>query len=137
MTESDGAFVAVKSSAWLSVPRFSKACSRANFELESPEKAQKRYVSFRSPSRAANTVSEIIARIRTVATSIPDLSPELQASAIASYQAGLRAVFIFNAGLALLCFLCTLPLAEFALPDTFEGEDEARRQRVGEREREE
>lgn len=65
-----------------------------------------------------------------MATVIPELSPELQKAARASYGAGLRAVFIFNAGVAVICFLCTLPLIEYALPGTFEEEDEVRRQRL-------
>ncbi|GAA6002939.1 hypothetical protein JCM10207_001909 [Rhodosporidiobolus poonsookiae] len=74
--------------------------------------------------------AKIIDQIRHVATSIPSLSPSLQQSARDSYHLALRAVFFLNLGVAILCFLFTLPIREYALPSSF-AEEESRRQRSG------
>ncbi|GAA6047387.1 hypothetical protein JCM3770_001279 [Rhodotorula araucariae] len=73
----------------------------------------------------------IIDQIRHVATSIPTLAPAVQAAARESYRLALRAVFLLNLGVAIACFLTTLPLKEYALPGSFEEEEEGRRQRSG------
>ncbi|KAM0753200.1 MFS general substrate transporter [Meredithblackwellia eburnea MCA 4105] len=73
--------------------------------------------------------AQIIDKIRRVSTSIADLTPEHRAAAISAYQEGLRVVFIFNAVLAFICFLCCLPIQERPLPGTFKEEEEVRRRR--------
>ncbi|GAA5854102.1 hypothetical protein JCM8547_008227 [Rhodosporidiobolus lusitaniae] len=75
--------------------------------------------------------AKIIDRIRHVSTSIPSLSPELQASARASYHVALHAVFLLNLGVAVATWLSTLPLREYALPGSFQEEEESRRSRSG------
>ncbi|GAA5940426.1 hypothetical protein JCM3775_005088 [Rhodotorula graminis] len=71
----------------------------------------------------------IIDQIRHVSTSIPSLAPALQAAARESYRLALRAVFLLNLGVAVVCFLTSLPIREYALPGSFEEEEESRRQR--------
>jgi len=71
----------------------------------------------------------IIDQIRHVSTSIPSLPPALQAAARESYRLALRAVFLLNLGVAVVCFLTSLPIREYALPGSFEEEEESRRQR--------
>ncbi|GAA5833772.1 hypothetical protein JCM9279_001622 [Rhodotorula babjevae] len=71
----------------------------------------------------------IIDQIRHVSTSIPSLPPALQAAARESYRLALRAVFLLNLGVAVVCFLTSLPIREYALPGSFEEEEDTRRQR--------
>lgn len=72
---------------------------------------------------------QIIDQIRHVATSIPSLPAPLQQAARDSYRYALRAVFLLNLGVAVTCFLTTLPIREYPLPGSFEEEEEHRRQR--------
>ena len=65
---------------------------------------------------------DLISRIRRVPTSINELSPSLQQAARASYHDSLRAVFMMNAGMAALSFLCMFMLKEFPLPNSFAEE---------------
>ncbi|BGP16916.1 hypothetical protein JCM10213_007361 [Rhodosporidiobolus nylandii] len=74
--------------------------------------------------------AKIIDQIRHVATSIPNLPPALQTAARTSYHHALRAVFMLNLGVAVACFLTTLPLKEYKLPGSFQEEEESRRQRT-------
>ncbi|KAJ7742429.1 vacuolar amino acid permease [Mycena maculata] len=64
--------------------------------------------------------AEIIYEIRQVsvhsATSIPDLDPRWRQAAVDSYADALRVVFIFQAAMALLAFLFSLPIEENPLP---------------------
>ncbi|BGO99762.1 hypothetical protein NBRC10513v2_003990 [Rhodotorula toruloides] len=74
---------------------------------------------------AAKTIDQI----RHVATSIPSLPPAIQQAARDSYRYALRAVFLLNLGVAVACFLTTLPIREYPLPGSFEEEEQHRRQR--------
>ncbi|GAA5875328.1 hypothetical protein JCM3774_005780 [Rhodotorula dairenensis] len=76
--------------------------------------------------------SEIIDRIRHVATSIKEMPPAVQIAARTSYRNALHGVFGLNLGVAALCLLFTLPLREYPLPSSFAEEEENRRQRNGE-----
>lgn len=49
-------------------------------------------------------------------TIIPQLSPELRQAAVDSYADALRVVFICQAVLNFMCFLCCLPIQENPLP---------------------
>lgn len=49
-------------------------------------------------------------------TIIPQLSPELRKAAVDSYADALRVVFICQAVLNFMCFLCCLPIQENPLP---------------------
>ncbi|GAA5826575.1 hypothetical protein JCM11251_002435 [Rhodosporidiobolus azoricus] len=71
--------------------------------------------------------AKIIDEIRHVSTSIPSLPLPLQISARESYRLALRAVFLLNLGIAVCCFLTSLPLREYPLPGSFEEEEERRR----------
>lgn len=62
-------------------------------------------------------------------TSIRDLPADQKAAAVASYQAGLKAVFLLNTGIAITCFLATLPIKNHPLPDSFAAEEVHRRER--------
>mgnify|MGYP001593333113 len=44
-----------------------------------------------------------------------------------SYTISLRTVFISNAGMAFVCFLCTFFLVQYPLHGSFEEEEAARR----------
>lgn len=71
----------------------------------------------------------IIDQIRHVSTSIPTLPPLVQVAARESYRLALRAVFILNLGVAVACWVTSLPIREYPLPGSFEEEEESRRQR--------
>ncbi|KAI0370270.1 vacuolar amino acid permease [Pilatotrama ljubarskyi] len=49
-------------------------------------------------------------------TIIPELSPELRKAAVDSYADALRVVFICQAAVNFMCFLCCLPIQENPLP---------------------
>ena len=49
-------------------------------------------------------------------TIIPELSPELRKAAVDSYADALRVVFICQAAINFICFLCCLPIQENPLP---------------------
>ncbi|KAH8926333.1 MFS general substrate transporter [Atractiella rhizophila] len=72
---------------------------------------------------------DLIEEIRHRSSIVRELEPDIQLDAILSYRAGLRAVFIFNAALTFICFLCTLPIKEYPLPGTFKEERESREAR--------
>ncbi|GAA5892113.1 hypothetical protein JCM5296_004065 [Sporobolomyces johnsonii] len=75
---------------------------------------------------------KVIEKIRHVATSIPSLPPHQQQAARDSYNSALRAVFLLNLAVAVVCFLSSLPIREYPLHGSFAEEEEARRQRNGE-----
>ncbi|GAA5977997.1 hypothetical protein JCM11641_004353 [Rhodosporidiobolus odoratus] len=75
--------------------------------------------------------AKIIDQIRHVSTSIPSLPLPLQQAARTSYHLALRAVFLLNLVVAVLCFLSTLPIREMELPGSFEEEEEVRRAAAG------
>lgn len=47
---------------------------------------------------------------------IPDLEPQLRQAAVQSYADALRVVFICQAAMNFLCFLCCVPIQENPLP---------------------
>jgi hypothetical protein len=61
-----------------------------------------------------------------VSTSIGDLPAPLQQQARGAYHDALRAVFLLNAGMALLCWIAMTGLREYPLPATFAEEQEQR-----------
>ncbi|KAI0092776.1 MFS general substrate transporter [Irpex rosettiformis] len=73
---------------------------------------------------------KMIESIRHSTTIIPTLSLDLQRAAVNSYSDALRVVFICQAALNLVCFLCCIPIQENPLPGTLEGQDEAYRKRA-------
>ncbi|KAH9853757.1 MFS general substrate transporter [Lenzites betulinus] len=73
--------------------------------------------------------AEIINNIRHSTTIIPELSPELRKAAVDSYSDALRVVFICQAALNFMCFLCCLPIQENPLPGSHEEQEEAWKQR--------
>ena len=77
-------------------------------------------------------LGQIIDRIRHVSTSIPELPESLQGQARGAYHDALRAVFLLNAGMALLCWISMTGLREFPLPATFAEEQKQQRARTGE-----
>ncbi|GAA6060890.1 hypothetical protein JCM10212_000173 [Sporobolomyces blumeae] len=78
---------------------------------------------------------KVIEKIRHVATIIPSLPSDQQVAARAAYLEALRAVFVLNLVVAVLCFLTSLPIREYSLPETFKEEEEQRLERERERER--
>ncbi|KAJ6599231.1 vacuolar amino acid permease [Mycena vulgaris] len=68
--------------------------------------------------------AEIIYAIRHSATSIPDLDPLWRKAAVDSYADALRVVFIFQAAMAFLAFLCCLPIEDNPLPGTTREQEE-------------
>ncbi|KAL1946941.1 hypothetical protein VTO73DRAFT_15045 [Trametes versicolor] len=72
---------------------------------------------------------EIIDQIRHSTTIIPQLSPELRKAAVDSYADALRVVFICQAVLNFMCFLCCLPIQENPLPGSHEEQEEAWKRR--------
>ncbi|OSC99177.1 MFS general substrate transporter [Trametes coccinea BRFM310] len=72
---------------------------------------------------------EIIENIRHSTTIIPELSPELRKAAVDSYADALRVVFICQAAMNFICFLCCLPIQENPLPGSHEEQEEAWKQR--------
>ncbi|OJT13552.1 Multidrug resistance protein fnx1 [Trametes pubescens] len=72
---------------------------------------------------------EIIEQIRHSTTIIPQLSPELRKAAVDSYADALRVVFICQAVLNFMCFLCCLPIQENPLPGSHEEQEEAWKRR--------
>lgn len=86
-------------------------------------------------SSSHSTPQQTIDHIRHYTTSIPSLPPSLQISARASYLSALRAVFLFNAGVATVTLVSTLFLKEYPLAGSFAEEqeqEEERRRRSGE-----
>ncbi|GAA5982820.1 hypothetical protein JCM5350_002999 [Sporobolomyces pararoseus] len=73
--------------------------------------------------------SKIIEKIRHVSTIIPSLPPHDQILARQSYLVALRSVFILNLVVAVLCFLTSLPIREYKLPETFAEEERERAER--------
>ena len=96
---------------------------------------------------AADTIAQIRYRNQTYAheihhelrsrhstTIIPSLDPQIREAAVASYAAGLKAVFLFQAALAFLALLASLPIEENPLPGSPEEQaeqDAKRRLRQG------
>ncbi|KAF8211294.1 major facilitator superfamily domain-containing protein [Mycena galopus ATCC 62051] len=68
--------------------------------------------------------AEIIYEIRHSAESIRDLDPQWKKAAVDSYADALRAVFIFQAAMAFLAFLSSLPIEENPLPGTRQEQEE-------------
>jgi len=68
--------------------------------------------------------AEIIYEIRHSAESIRDLDPQWKKAAVDSYADALRAVFIFQAAMAFLAFLTSLPIEENPLPGTRQEQEE-------------
>ncbi|KAL5508354.1 hypothetical protein ACEPAH_5973 [Sanghuangporus vaninii] len=66
----------------------------------------------------------IIESIRHSTAVIPSLEPLLQKAAVDSYAQALRIVFICQAAMNFLAFLCTLPIQENPLPGTHEEQEE-------------
>lgn len=91
------------------------------------EKVRSSFTARHDPADAVR--AQTIDQIRHVATSIPTLPPAIQQAARDSYRYALRAVFLLNLGVAVACFLTTLPIREYPLPGSFEEEEEHRRQR--------
>jgi len=77
---------------------------------------------------------ELIERIRHSTTVIPTLDPATQRAAVDSYAEALKVVFILQAAVSCLTFLCCLPVQENPLPGSHE---EAERQERERRERRE
>ncbi|GAA5846704.1 hypothetical protein JCM3766R1_002886 [Sporobolomyces carnicolor] len=80
--------------------------------------------------------SKIIEKIRHVSTLIPSLPREQRLLARESYLVALRSVFVLNLVVAVLCFLTSLPIREYKLPETFAEEERQRAARdrtVGDR----
>lgn len=73
---------------------------------------------------------EIIESIRHSTTIIPELPLNLQRAAVNSYADALRVVFICQAALNVICFLCCIPIQENTLPGTHEEQEEAYRKRA-------
>ncbi|KAI0346735.1 MFS general substrate transporter [Trametopsis cervina] len=73
---------------------------------------------------------EIIDSIRHSTTVIPNLPPLLKHAAVQSYADALHIVFICQAALNFLCFLCCLPIQENNLPDSHEAQEAAYRKRA-------
>lgn len=71
----------------------------------------------------------MIEKIRHVSTIIPSLPRLEQSLARESYLLALRSVFILNLVVAVLCFLTSLPIREYRLPESFEEEERERRER--------
>ena len=61
-------------------------------------------------------IPQIIQRIRHETDLIIALDPPLRQAAVAAYESALRAVFICQAGVALLTLLACLPIEENPLP---------------------
>ncbi|KAI0663054.1 MFS general substrate transporter [Cubamyces menziesii] len=59
----------------------------------------------------------------------PELSPELRKAAVDSYADALRVVFICQAAINFICFLCCLPIQENPLPGSHEEQEEAWKRR--------
>lgn len=59
---------------------------------------------------------QLINKIRRSTDIIRTLDPATRRAAMDSWGIALRAVFIFNAAIAFICLLATLPLQEFHLP---------------------
>ncbi|KAL5530624.1 hypothetical protein ACEPAF_6882 [Sanghuangporus sanghuang] len=66
----------------------------------------------------------IIESIRHSTAVIPSLEPLLQKAAVDSYAQALRIVFICQAAMNFLAFLCTLPIQENPLPGSHEEQEE-------------
>lgn len=73
--------------------------------------------------------SEIIESIRHSTSIIPELSAPLRQAAVESYADALRVVFICQAAMNFLCFLCCLPIQENPLPGTLEEQEAQYRRR--------
>ncbi|GAA6022956.1 hypothetical protein JCM11491_005482 [Sporobolomyces phaffii] len=73
--------------------------------------------------------SKIIDKIRHVSTIIPSLPTHEQTLARASYLVALRSVFVLNLVVAVLCFLTSLPIREYKLPESFAEEERERAER--------
>ncbi|KAK7695684.1 hypothetical protein QCA50_000320 [Cerrena zonata] len=73
--------------------------------------------------------AEIIESIRHSTSIIAELSPEHRQAAVDSYSDGLRAVFICQAAINVICFLCCLPIQENPLPGTHEEQEAHYRKR--------
>ncbi|PIL36776.1 MFS general substrate transporter [Ganoderma sinense ZZ0214-1] len=71
----------------------------------------------------------IIEHIRHSTTIIPTLEPALRKAAVDSYADALRVVFICQAAINFICFLCCLPIQENPLPGTHEEQEEAWKRR--------
>ncbi|KAG9096756.1 hypothetical protein FS749_007798 [Ceratobasidium sp. UAMH 11750] len=72
---------------------------------------------------------EIIQRIRHSTAIIPTLEAPLREVAVQSYQKALRSVFISQAVLSFLTFLCCLPIEENPLPGSHEEQEQHERRR--------
>ncbi|QRV91507.1 major facilitator superfamily transporter [Ceratobasidium sp. AG-Ba] len=72
---------------------------------------------------------EIILRIRHSTAVIPTLEAPLREVAVQSYEKALRSVFIGQAVLSFLAFLCTLPIEENPLPGSHEEQEQQERRR--------
>ncbi|QRV76673.1 major facilitator superfamily transporter [Ceratobasidium sp. AG-Ba] len=72
---------------------------------------------------------EIILRIRHSTAVIPTLEAPLREVAVQSYEKALRSVFIGQAVLSFLAFLCTLPIQENPLPGSHEEQEQQERRR--------
>ncbi|GAA93378.1 uncharacterized protein L969DRAFT_19050 [Mixia osmundae IAM 14324] len=73
--------------------------------------------------------AELIEKIRHTTSIVKDLPPDTQSIAIDAYQKALRAVYLLNGGLAILGLLCAFPIREVPLSDSFEEEEQRRRER--------
>jgi hypothetical protein len=71
----------------------------------------------------------MIEKIRHVSTIIPSLPPHEQSLARQSYLVALRSVFMLNLVVAVLCFLTSLPIKEYKLPESFAEEERERAER--------
>ncbi|KAI0079648.1 vacuolar amino acid permease [Panus rudis PR-1116 ss-1] len=72
---------------------------------------------------------EIIERIRHSTSIIPELNEQMRHDAVASYADALRVVFICQAAVNVICFLCCLPIQENPLPGTHEEQEAQYRKR--------
>ncbi|KAF8308600.1 MFS general substrate transporter [Clavulina sp. PMI_390] len=70
----------------------------------------------------APNAEELIREIRHSTSIIPTLEPELRDAAVTSWAIALRAVFIFNAILALVALLACIPMEEHELSSTVSTE---------------
>ncbi|KAJ3520520.1 hypothetical protein NM688_g9151 [Phlebia brevispora] len=72
---------------------------------------------------------QIIESIRHSTNVIPNLDPPLRRAAVQSYADALRVVFICQAAMNFLCFLCCVPIQENPLPGTHEEQEAQYRKR--------